>query len=317
VIQTKHQEHQRPPFIQWIFSLPLGGQALVCLFISVLSGIILGLQYNGATPFYSTATIELVVPFGSFWRAVHYYSSQAFFLLLCCHLVHSLWKDNTSFSRSAWLRLSASIPVALLLLFTGYILRGDATGVAAGAIAENISLTIPVLGKLINSLLFDLQSTGIQKVYTNHFIGLMALGGFCVWPHLRRYTTHWRNHMLLTLVILLTSVIMVTPMEPERMGLLHIAGPWFFLGLQEALRFLPPFWAGVILPASLFLPLLLLPSRGTIRKCLLLYLLLWLVAYGLLTWSSYTRVHPQAQDSQQLIPTSTPEVQVVIPDALQ
>ncbi|RUM48028.1 MAG: hypothetical protein DSY80_00300 [Desulfocapsa sp.] len=103
-------------------SIRWGGHTLVCLYISVLSGIVLALQYNAHDPFYSTATIELVVPFGSFWRGLHYYSSQAFFLLLLCHLAAILWKNDYSFKRTAWLRLTASVPVALLLLFTVLIL---------------------------------------------------------------------------------------------------------------------------------------------------------------------------------------------------
>ena len=104
-----------------------GGHALISLYISVLSGIVIGLQYSAHEPFYSTTTIELISPFGSFWRALHYYSSQAFFLLLLCHLAAILWQNDYSYKRSAWIRLSASVPVALLLLFTGYVLRGDAT----------------------------------------------------------------------------------------------------------------------------------------------------------------------------------------------
>ncbi|HHD63354.1 MAG TPA: DUF4405 domain-containing protein, partial [Desulfobulbaceae bacterium] len=121
-----------------------GGQTLVSLYISVLSGIVLALQYNPAEPFYSTATLELVVPYGAFWRALHYYSSQAFFLLLLCHLAVIIYQTDTSFHRIPWIRLTASVPVAILLLFTGYVLRGDATGEAAGAIAEHIALSIPI-----------------------------------------------------------------------------------------------------------------------------------------------------------------------------
>ncbi len=132
-----------------------GGQALVCLEVSVLSGILLALQYNVAEPYYSTSTIELVIPYGSFWRALHYYSSQGFLLLLLCHLAVVLWKGEQTYARPAWVRLTATVPVALLLMFTGYVLRGDATGEAAGAIAEHIARSIPLLGDLLNQLLFD------------------------------------------------------------------------------------------------------------------------------------------------------------------
>ena len=129
-------------FKEKFIAIRWGGNALISLYISIISGIIVALQYNPAEPFYSTSTIELIVPFGSFWRGLHYYSSQAFFLLLLLHFCAIVWDNTHYYGRSAWVRLTMSIPVALLLLFTGYILRDDATGEAAGLIAENITISI-------------------------------------------------------------------------------------------------------------------------------------------------------------------------------
>lgn len=294
-----------------------GGHALVSLYISVLSGIVIALQYSAHAPFYSTATIELVVPFGSFWRALHYYSSQAFFLLLLCHLAAILWKNDYSYSRSAWIRLTASVPVGLLLLFTGYILRGDATGEAAGAIAEHITLSMPLVGNPLNNILFDISAGGIKKVYANHLIGLMVLGGFCVWPHLRRYTARWRNHIPLTMIILALSVTLTTPMEPDRIGLLHIAGPWFFLGLQELLRYIPPFWAGVVVPATIIAPLILLPTAGKLRRRCLQFIILWLAVYAILTSISYERVRPADRSVRPSPPTRTAAGPLSIPEKMR
>ncbi len=267
-----------------------GGQALICLFISILSGIIVSLQFNASEPFYSTATIEVVIPFGNFWRALHYYSSQAFFLLLLCHLAAILWQNDYSYTRSAWIRLTSSIPIAILLLFTGYVLRGDATGEAAGAIAEHIALSIPLAGAPLNNLLFDIMASGTQKVYANHLIGLMVLGGICVWPHLRRYTASFRNHVLLVITIFALSIILNAPMEPDQFGLLHIAGPWFFLGLQELLRYLPTLLAGVVVPTLLIVALYVLPTQGKNRKWGLIFMVAWLLGYGALSWISLGRM---------------------------
>ena len=261
-----------------------GGQALICLFISVLSGIIVSLQFNASEPLYSTTTIEVVIPFGDFWRALHYYSSQAFFLLLLCHLAVILWQNDYSYTRSAWIRLTSSIPVTILLLFTGYVLRGDATGAAAGAIAEHIALSIPLAGSPLNDLLFDVTTSGAHKVYANHLIGLMVLGGVCVWPHLRRYTARFRNHPLLILTIFTLSILLSAPMEPDQFGLLHIAGPWFFLGLQELLRYLPVFWAGVVTPTLLVLALYALPTQGKKRTYGIIFIVAWFLGYGALSW---------------------------------
>lgn len=260
-----------------------GGASLISLYVSVLSGIVVALQFNGAEPFYSTTTIELVIPYGSFWRALHYYSSQAFFLLLLLHMAIEIWKDEVEFKRGPWVRLCFTLPSALLLLFTGYVLRGDATGEAAGTIAEHICLSIPLIGTQLNDLFFDLAAGGVKKVYAHHVIGLMVLGGVAAWPHLRRYTARWQDHLALVLLTIMLSVAIAAPMEQNRFGLLFIAGPWFFLGLQELLRYLPPFIAGVVTPLLPLGLLFWLPKTAPGRIYALAALLLWLLAYAALT----------------------------------
>ncbi|MBM9615841.1 cytochrome b N-terminal domain-containing protein [Desulfobulbus rhabdoformis] len=274
-----------PPLhpLNWVRGYTWGGASLISLFLSILSGIVIGLQYDPSDPWYSTSTIELVAPYGSFWRALHYYSSQAFFLFLIAHLTVVLWKNEANYSRSAWIRLCSTLPSGLLLLFTGYVLRGDATGEAAGAIAEHICLSVPLIGNQLNELFFDLADSGLRKVYIHHVIGLVILGGVAAWPHLRRYTARWRNHLLLILATIAISVLVPAPMEPARFGLLFIAGPWFFLGLQELLRYWPPFLAGVVIPLVPVILLLWLPQASRLRKRVYLAICLWLVLYAVLT----------------------------------
>jgi ubiquinol-cytochrome c reductase cytochrome b subunit len=268
-----------------------GGSALISLYISILSGIVIALQYAPGEPFYSTTSIELITPYGSFWRAMHYYSSQLFLLLLILHFIAIAWENTHLYERGKWVRLTLSLPAALLLLFTGYILRDDATGEAAGVIAENITLSIPVIGEWLNGFFLAVSTSGMKRVYTHHLAGLMILGAWCVWPHLRRYSTRWRLHLFLISLILACSVLLVTPMEPYRPGLVHIAGPWFFLGLQELLRYIHPFWAGVAFPGILIAALLVLPhEEGKRRRLYLLLIFLWLFIYAGLTWISYLRM---------------------------
>jgi ubiquinol-cytochrome c reductase cytochrome b subunit len=269
--------------IRLLLDYPWGGASLISLYLSILSGIVVALQFNVTEPFYSTTAIELVIPYGAFWRALHYFSSQAFFLLLLVHAGIVVGKNEMQYKRGAWLQLCATIPCGLLLLFTGYVLRGDATGEAAGAIAEHICLSIPLIGAPLNDLFFDLADSGVNKVYAHHVIGLVVLGGMAAWPHLRRYTTRWRNHLLLVLTTVLVSILLTAPMEPDRFGLLFIAGPWFFLGLQELLRYLPPFIAGALIPLLPLGLLLWLPKTAPARTWTLLALLLWFLAYGVLT----------------------------------
>ncbi|MGV1098802.1 cytochrome b N-terminal domain-containing protein [Thiovibrio sp. JS02] len=243
-----------------------GAKSLVALYVSVLSGVVVALQYDPATPFFSTSTLEVLVPFGRFWRACHFYSSQLFFLCLVLHVFAVvLAKQDAGLKRARWLLLIGSLPLSLLLLFSGYVLRADATGEAAGVIAENITLAIPYLGNLFNSLLFAIDAEGMKRVYANHLIGLGVFWGICCWDHLRRYRVRMRSHGLWIAAMIFFSFLVAAPMEPARLGVFHIQGPWFFLGLQELLRYIQPFWAGVVFPSLLIAALaaVVIPSwRG-------------------------------------------------------
>lgn len=260
-----------------------GEKSMVSLYLSVLSGIVVALQYHPAEPIYSTSTIDLLVPFGAFWRSLHFYSSQALFLLTVTHLVAIVidrWPEPMAMRK--WLPLICSLPVIVLLLFTGYVLRGDVTGEMAGLIAENIVLSVPLFGRLLNELLFSVTSDGMLRVYPNHLIGLGILWGLLSWDHIRKYRVSWRDHGGLVVLLLLGCALVAAPMETERMGVFHINGPWFFVGLQELLRYVPPFWAGVVWPLGVVGALVALAAGSEKRRLLLKnFILGWIILYAI------------------------------------
>lgn len=242
----------------YLLSFRWGGNSLAALYVSILSGVVLAWQYDLSEPYYSSGTLELVTPFGSFWRSCHFYSSQVFFLLLILHfLVVLINRARLAGAGEAaepllyaenWGRLYLTLPVSLLLLFTGYVLRADATGEAAGLIGENIILSLPLVGRYLNALLFNIAHTGMRVVYANHLIGLVVVGGGLAWIHLRRYRIRIGDFSGLVVALLAFSLLVPAPFEPFRVGGFHIAGPWFFIGVQELLRYLQPLWGGIVFP---------------------------------------------------------------------
>jgi len=261
-----------------------GGMSLLSLYLSVLSGMVVALQYDSATPFFSASSLDLLAPFGQFFRSGHFYSSQLFFLFSLCHLAAIILARAEQQLRFAkWLLLIGSVPAALLLLFTGYVLRADATGEAAGVIAENITLSIPYLGAGLNSLLFAIEAEGMKRVYANHLIGLGLVWGVCCWDHLRRYRVGLGQHSLLLFVTVAVSLCLAAPMEPTRLGLFHIQGPWFLLGLQELLRYIQPFWAGVIFPSTVVVALACVGIENPVRRRALQFMAGWLAVYLVLS----------------------------------
>ena len=105
-----------------------GAWALTAFYLSLLSGIVVGLQYDYLNPSYSTAALDLLAPYGRFFRSLHFFSSQFFFFFSCFHLL-AVYQKTIKYSTWEWLRLIGTLPLILLLLFTGYILRGDNTGI--------------------------------------------------------------------------------------------------------------------------------------------------------------------------------------------
>ncbi|MBU0674702.1 MAG: DUF4405 domain-containing protein [Proteobacteria bacterium] len=245
--------------MKWFLNYHWGAKSLVSLYLSIVSGVILAFQYDYIEPYYSSGTLELITPYGSFWRSLHFYSSQAFFLFFLIHLVVVVIDREISLSgeggrgsnpaEGAWLRLALSLPVAVLLLFSGYILRADATGESAGHIAENIILAVPVLGDWLNYLLFRISEVGLRVVYVNHLAGFILFWGYLCWNHLRKYRVSLKDHLLFTGIVLAVSAILTAPLEPFQPGAFQINGPWFFIGLQELLRHLQPLPAGILFPS--------------------------------------------------------------------
>ncbi|MBU0681483.1 MAG: cytochrome b N-terminal domain-containing protein [Proteobacteria bacterium] len=256
----------------------------------MISGVVVALQYDFATPFFSTNAMDALVPFGEFWRSLHFYSSQLFFLLCLGHFMAIfIDKSYLKLSFAKWIPLVASLPVALLLLFGGYVLRGDATGENAGIIAENICLSVPLIGSALNTLLFSVLEDGLKRVYANHIVGLGVVWGILCWDHVRKYRAHLKDHALFISFTLLLSLVLQAPMEPESLGVFHRPGPWFFLGLQELLRYVQPFWAGIIFPLSLVISLTSLYFKDTLQKQALFYSCCWLLVYCSLTFVALGR----------------------------
>lgn len=268
--------------LSYLQELHWGEFSLLTLYISVLSGIIVALQYDPATPFYSVSTMDLLVPFGAYFRSLHFYSSQLFFLFSICHLI-AIFEETQKFSKRQWILLSLSIPVTLLILFSGYVLRSDSTGYSAGMIAESIMLDIPWIGTQLNDLLFSISDNGMKRVYVNHIIAFGLLWGWMVWGHVKKYSISFERNVLVTVGILLFSVFIMAPFEPDHLGVTHIAGPWFFLGLQELLRYFPPLLAGVVFPLIVLLALLFLRKKNTLYQFCVVTIFAWLLCYTVLT----------------------------------
>lgn len=263
---------------EYLSTVTFGAWGLIALYLSLLSGVVVGLQYDYATPFYSASSLDILIPYGFYFRSLHFYSSQFFFLFTCLHLV-AVFRKTAGYKRLEWFKLIASLPIIILLLFTGYILRSDSTGTSAGMIAESIIHTIPILGGVLDSLLLSLDTSGLRKVYVQHVVGLDIILLALLWTHLRIYKIKITEHLPICAAMLLFSVAVWAPMDPEKLGTTYIAGPWFFLGLQELLRYFDPFVAGVLVPLFFMVVLFCIQPSKQKHKIYLRILFTFLFIY--------------------------------------
>jgi ubiquinol-cytochrome c reductase cytochrome b subunit len=263
-------------------ALRWGDWSLISLYTSLISGIIVGIHYSPAEPFYSSSALDILVPYGGFFRSLHFYSSQFFFLFGVAHYL-AVFNKSQNYTSKAYLYLILCFPCILMLLFTGYVLRADATGYSAGMIAEHILDAVPVIGSGLNNILFSISTHGMDRVYLHHVFSFDLLFLFLAWDHLRRYRVFLTDHLLFISVLLLFSLIVAAPIDPDQLGLLYITGPWFFLGLQELLRYISPFVAGILVPVSLVIALIYLRQGRPYFRPLLVFTCSWLTIYLVLS----------------------------------
>lgn len=261
----------------------MGAFTVSALFWAVFSGVIVAYQYEVFNPFVSTVAMNTLIPFGGFFRSFHYWSAQAFFLGLLWHIIERLSNAVDYADRlGKWAVLTATVVMAVLALFTGYVLKWDATGRAAGHIAENLLLSVPALGAQLNRFLVAVSEDGLMRVYAAHIglsLGLWWLG---TWFHTRRVVFTRTDGFAVLLVCALLSIFVQAPLEQGPLEPHVIKGPWFFLGVQEALKHIPPFWAGIVFPSAPVLCLLLLPLERLRGLCLTITAF-WCLLYALAT----------------------------------
>lgn len=255
---------------------------VVSLLVSIFSGIVISYHYFYTDPLLSVIRLETEIPFGKFFRNLHYFSSQLALIFVFLHLLDSLikgWHERKS--GFAWFWLVTSFLIIIFLVFTGYILRFDEVGKLAGSVAENLSLSLPFIGTFIRDLFFPISKGGLYRVYLAHLYlsFILALGIFVWHSSLRRFLSF--RYSLYLYINLALPLFCYVPLKPEE-GKKVVTGPWFFLGVQKLLEYLSP--PMVILYLSIpIIGLFLFPLKSRVfsiyRKVLTIILIAWLMAY--------------------------------------
>jgi quinol-cytochrome oxidoreductase complex cytochrome b subunit len=292
--------HLHPPTIpaaqsRWRYTLGAGGMAVFLMLVLGATGI-LEMFYYVPTPneaALSIQTISYLVPFGGLVRNMHFWAAQLLLIVCAIHLVRVVFTGAYAPPRQFnYLLGLALLTLAILLDFTGYVLRWDQGIQWALVVGTNLIKTIPLIGNALYVVLTGGTQPGpstVIRFYAWHIFGLTLAaiilmvwhafrvrrdGGIAVPPAPLRVDKRRITRKELVrrevLAMLLTGAALIflaafvpAPIAQPITEITAISGearaPWFFLWVQQMLKWGDPFFWGVLIPLIVLAVLALIP----------------------------------------------------------
>ena len=287
--------------IRFTHTFGLGGMSLVLLVVLLVTGALLMFGYT-PVPGDAYASIERMqgeVLFGAFVRAVHHWSANLLVLVAGLHLLRVVFTGGFLEGRALnWLVglfLLASIAASS---FTGYLLPWDQLAYWAVTIVTGMAAYVPLLGPVLAGFLRGGDEIGPATLVTYyalhtkwipfllfaaaafHFWRVRKAGGVVLPPDAPRDENGkpeqvlflpdllWREAaaaLVLLAAVTLFSALVRAPLGPAAnpgLSLNPAKAPWYFLGFQELLVHLHPFFAVVVVPLLGLAALCALPYLG-------------------------------------------------------
>ena len=292
--------HLHPPTIpaeqsRWRYTLGAGGTAIFLVLVLIATGT-LELFYYIPTPESAPLTVQTIsylVPFGGLVRNLHFWSAQLLLIVTSIHLIRVVFTGSYAPPRRFNYLLGLALFVlAILLDFSGYVLRWD-TGIQWALVAgTNLIKTIPLVGGILYGALIGGSEPGpstLIRFYALHIFGLMLPttflvgwhafrvrrdGGIAVAPptlrsdnaRITRFELVRREILAMIFTssaLLLLSTFLPVPISAPIQGISTLSGeataPWFFLWVQQMLKWGDPFLFGVVAPLCVLLTLAMFP----------------------------------------------------------
>ncbi len=292
--------HLHPPSIpalQARFRYTLGAGGLAVFLVLILGGTgILEVFYYIPTPgeaAFSIQTLAFLVPFGGLVRNLHYWAAQFLVIVSLVHLLRVIFTGAYAPPRRFNYLLGMGLLIlAVLLDFSGYVLRWDEGIHWALVTGTNLLKSIPLIGNVLYASLVggdQLGAATLIRFYGWHIFGLTLAavilvawhafrvrrdGGIAVPPpHLRKTQERISRYELVrreALAMLLTSIALMilsvfapaplaVPISSASALPETARAPWFFLWVQELLKLGSPFFWGVVVPLGILVLLMLFP----------------------------------------------------------
>ena len=290
--------HLHPPHIpareaRFRYTFGLGGISLFLFIILIITGSLEMFYY---IPSLEEANLSLqkmvlLVPYGQLIRSLHYWSAQALVITTTLHLLRIVftgaYKPPRRFN---WLLGLALLALIIILNFTGYALRWDMDIAWAIMVGTNLLKSVPFIGSWLYGLVVggaEIGQSTVVRLYSWHIYGLTLAAAFLAGWHLFRVRrdggisranstktvrlTISRNLLvrreLLAMVVASILLLLIALLYPPALGSnadfnnlpAEASAPWFFLWVQQLLRYGSPFITGVFVPILFLIILALLP----------------------------------------------------------
>jgi quinol-cytochrome oxidoreductase complex cytochrome b subunit len=292
--------HIHPPSIpakqaRFRYNLAAGGLAVFLMVVLLVTGILETFYYIPTPEQAGTSiqTLTFLVPYGFLVRNLHFWAAQMLLVVTIVHLLRVIFTGAYASPRSVNYLIGLGLFVfAILLDFTGYVLRWD-EGIHWALVAgTKLVKSIPLIGTTFYTIILGGSQPGpatLIRFYGWHIFGLsIAAGVFLIWhifrvrrdggialppPNLRQ--DHIRisrfelfRRELLAMVFSATALLILSTFAPAPLAQPITVGsslvenaraPWFFLWVQQLLKLGSPFLWGVVIPLAILLFLSLLP----------------------------------------------------------
>lgn len=293
LIYALHPEQVPASGARLTYTFGLGGITIFATLVTLLTGFAL-LFYYVPTPegaHDSLVLIEGVVSFGAILRGLHYWGAQLMVLAATLHLARVVFTGAYRPPRELnWLIGLGLLVLTLIWDFTGFVLRWDDGAFWALLVGTNLFREVPAWGDwLYRALVGDVQigASALLRFYGWHVFGLTVVGVFGIVYHLWRLkkdggisrpllrageTRAWipKDELFfrefITAAFISAALVLLAVVAPIPLGpaaspnvVSEVRAPWIFLWVQNLLRAWPPFWAGILAPASVLLALALFP----------------------------------------------------------
>jgi len=215
-----------------------GWVATASLILCAVTGVLLAVPYDVTSPYLSVTKLVTVNPAASLVRNIHYWSAQLFLIITLIHIFDHLLKGTESNirSKSAWFRLTISIPVTFYVLLSGFILKADGDSLQAHRILSSIINSFPGIGVIIQQTFIGKESN-LQVLYIQHAATATVILFIVIMEHARSLKVKTGTLLITTLILTGISFLFRAPLCSLNNTVMK--GPWYFVGLQEILHWLP------------------------------------------------------------------------------